>query len=135
MERMALSALIKQRGAELTNFHLSEVEIADDCVSRVVETFVIDMVVLAFGRHIGTMVKFLTNQLVSEIAAEVAFDQGAEKADVEAMDLDVQAATTTHLLPDGTIWFTDHEEGQNVHWCIHSPDHPLLPGHRAALLV
>jgi hypothetical protein len=135
MERMALSALIRQRGVELTGLHLSEVEIVDGHVSRVIETFIIDMVLLAHGRHIGTKVKFVTNQLVSEIASEIAFDQGAEETTVEAMDLDVQAATITYLLSDGTIWFTDIEEGQSVHWCIHNPDHPMLPGHEAARLA
>jgi hypothetical protein len=135
MESMALSALIKQYGAELIERHLSEVEIVDGYVSRVVETFIIDMVVLAFGRHVGTKVHITTIQLVSEVASEVAFDEGAEEAEVEAMDIDVPAATTSHLLPDGTIWFTDQEEGQNVYWCIHNPDHPLLPGHAAARLA
>lgn len=135
MESMALSALIKRHGAELTELYLSEVEIVDGRVSKVVETFIIDMVVLAFGRHIGTKVQIMTTQLVSEIASEVAFDQGAEVAEVQAMDLDIQAATITVLLPDGTIWFMDIEEGQNVHWCIHNPDHPLLPGHGAAQLA
>lgn len=135
MQRMALSAFVRQYGAELSGLHLSEVEIVDGRVSKVIETFVIDMVLLAFGRHIGTKVKLITNQLVSEIASEAAFDQGVEEAEVEAMDLDVQAATTTIILSDGTIWFTDIEEGQNVHWCIHTPDHPLLPGHKAATLA
>jgi hypothetical protein len=132
MERMALSSLVRQRGVELTDLHLSEVEIADDKVSRVTETFVIDMVVLAHGRHIGTKVIINATQLVSKIIAESILEQGAEDAEVEAMNLDVQAATSTVLLPDGTIWFMDVEDGENVHWCIHNPDHLLLPGHEAA---
>lgn len=135
METTALSALIKQRGAELPELHLSEVEIVDGLVSKVVETFIIDMVVLAFGRYVGTKVLITAIQLVSEVASEIVFDQGAGEAEVEAMDLDIPAATTTHLLSDGTIWFTDQEEGQNVHWCIHNPDHPLLPGHVAVQLA
>lgn len=135
MESIVLSALIKQRGAELPDFYLSEVEVVDGRVSRVVETFIIDMVVLAFGRHVGTKVHIATIQLVSEIASAITFDQGAEEAEVEAVDLDLPAATTMYLLSDGTIWFTDKEEGQDTHWCIHSPDHPLLPGHKAAKLA
>lgn len=115
MERMAFSAFIKLCGAELTELHLSEVEIVDGFVSKVVDTFIIDMVVLAFGRHIGTKVHITAVQLVSEVASEVAFERGAEEAEIEAMDLDIPAATITHLLPDGTIWFTDQEE---VRMCI-----------------
>lgn len=131
MERMALSSLVRQRGVELTDLYLSEMEIADGKVSEVVETFVIDMVLLAFGRHIGTKVIFNATQLASKIIAEGELEEGAEDAEVEAMNLDVQAATPTILLSDGTIWFTDIEEGQSVHWCIHNSDHPLLPGHEA----
>lgn len=130
MERMAFSAVVRERGAELTSLYLSEVEIVDGCVSRVVETFVIDMVLLAYGRHMGTIVKLTAVQLVSEIAGKAIFDQGAEEAEVEAMDLDIRAATTTLILPDGTIWFTDTEEGQDVlvHSQSRSPTSPLRVG-------
>lgn len=135
MKRMALSTFVKQYGAELVGLYLSEVEIVGGYVSKVVETYVIDIVMLAYGSHTGTTLKFVTTQLVSKIAAEIVFDQGTEDVEVEGMDLDAQAATSTILLPDGTIWFADTEEGQSVYWCIYSPDHPLLPGQEAAKLA
>lgn len=135
MKRMALSALVKQYGSELTDLLLSEVEIVDGRVAKVVETFVIEMVMLAYLNHAGTKVNFHAVQLVSDIAAQAEFDRGADTAEVEAMDLYPQAATTTILLPDGTIWFKDVEEGEDVFWCIHNPNHPIMPGHPAAKLA
>ena len=132
MNRMALSAVIKQCGAELPNCYLSEVEVVNGCVSKVVNTFIIDLVFLGYGRHTSAIVRFVAVQLVSEIAKEIAFDQGAEKAEVDMIDLDVQAAAPTIQLGE-TIWFTDTEEGGLVHWCIHDSNYPLLPGHEAPI--
>jgi hypothetical protein len=135
MERMALSTLVKSQGRELIGFFLSEVEIDNDQVTRVVDTFIIDIILLAYLRPADTEVKIQAIQFVSEIASEIAFDQGADTADVEVIDLWPQAATTVVLEPDETIWFKDREDDKDVYWCIHNPDHPLLPGHKAARLA
>jgi len=135
MKQMTFANLIRQCGAELTGRYMSTVELADEHVSKIIDTFVINVVALAHGTHMGFRTRFLASQLVSKIASEVALESGADETEIEEIDLDIQPATVVLLLSDGTIWFTDIEEGQNVHWCIHSPDQPLLPGHIAPRLV
>jgi len=133
MYRMALSALIRERGCELTGQLLSEIVIKNGQVATLVETFIVESVELTYHRDEITEVNFYAVQLISEIAVEVAREQGDDEPLFIVLDLYPQGATSAIILPDGRIWFKVVEDDKD--WCIHSPDCPVMPGHTAPKLA
>ncbi|HYG84400.1 MAG TPA: hypothetical protein VD907_06015 [Verrucomicrobiae bacterium] len=129
MSKLTLSALIKQRGFELADLYLSELEVFKGRVTANVGTYVIDTVQLTYAADAPPHIVLDTTHLVSEVEAQEEYDAGASSAMVDAMQLMPQAATIVLASPDNTLWFRIPEDDENTCWCIHSPYHPVLPGH------